>query len=495
MDVLDKTGLGTLWNKIKSFAYSKAQTDSLLGGKAAASHTHPVSQVTGDIPGNRIGGIPLGAAANGVFPKDYGLIQSANRIELIPGSQIDVEYSRDGGATWTDYGMTDEEKSSLTMTGGGRSANVGGRSSKQDVTLDDRVRVTIASGISTLYFLPHTLYIWSSTCGSVLHVTVSARRGTSDSWEALCGDINLRGDSGGTEIGLFNGLPFGGYSLNDYYHWIRLEFRITSLPTYNVPKLLWFAIFGDRSWLQTNNLQRTGHLYAYDALKNATFPAEVRATRLVTGGGTDAQLVTGTGGLLAKSSLAAASHTHSRSQITDFDHDHDDAYAAKSHTHTTQDVAGLYSSLSQMSGKIQDFERDMIVADEKGAANGVATLDSNGKIPTAQLPDNAVAGLSGFSMTVYRSSLSVSSFGMSGTTATVARVSSGVYKVTLSSISTCSFGNVRIFLQPQGLTSGNNGYTACLLTSQTSNEMQFKVETTSGSASDNWGKMNILCIR
>lgn len=493
MDVLDKTGLGTLWNKIKSFAYSKAQTDSLLGGKVGTSDT---------IPGERVGKIRWGKhVANGVFPVSMGMIAGANRLIFLDAQYIGVEYSTDSGTTWTDYGLTDGQKRFL-FCDIGFNCYLGHHPTNPGDGDRLRITVTVPTGSVPYYAQLQEFYIFHSTKGNTkLEGRILTKDFDAGSWSVRSEWLELTGYSGGADISTA-AFPFGTYNSSsaarlNHVEKIMFEFRQTVKPGNGSSALVsYIRAYGLNLWSSGGvGMRGTGHLYAYDALQNATFPAEVRATRLVTGGGTDAQLVTGTGGLLPKSSLAAASHTHSRSQITDFAHDHDAAYAAKSHTHTTQDVAGLYSSLSQMSGKIQDFERDMIVADEKGAANGVATLDSNGKIPTAQLPDNAVAGLSGFSMTVYRSSLSVSSFGMSGTTATVARVSSGVYKVTLSSISTCSFGNVRIFLQPQGLTSGNNGYTACLLTSQTSNEMQFKVETTSGSASDNWGKMNILCIR
>ncbi len=41
-----------------------------------------------------------------------GMVRS-NKTFGLPANQITVEYSRDGGATWTDYGLTNDEKRSL----------------------------------------------------------------------------------------------------------------------------------------------------------------------------------------------------------------------------------------------------------------------------------------------------------------------------------------------------------------------------------------------
>ena len=67
-------------------------------------------------------------------------------------------------------------------------------------------------------------------------------------------------------------------------------------------------------------------------------------------------------------------HTHAQSDITGLS----DALAGKaasSHTHAQVDVTGLSDALSAK-----------VASSEKGAANGVATLDANGMIPTSQIP-------------------------------------------------------------------------------------------------------------
>ena len=37
----------------------------------------------------------------------------ANRLAFMPADAVTIEYSRDGGATWTDYGPTNSQKINL----------------------------------------------------------------------------------------------------------------------------------------------------------------------------------------------------------------------------------------------------------------------------------------------------------------------------------------------------------------------------------------------
>lgn len=45
-----------------------------------------------------------------------------------------------------------------------------------------------------------------------------------------------------------------------------------------------------------------------------------------------------------------------------------------------------FSGLQHLWGKIKDLFNDSVLTTEKGAANGVASLDKNSKVPTTQLP-------------------------------------------------------------------------------------------------------------
>ena len=144
---------------------TQAAINTALYGKAPSSHTHTKSQITDfptSLPAN--GGnastanklttarsISLGSGASGSvnfdgsgnvtlpvnsvseaylswggknFSGSYGCIDAAmiselgaNRLAFGIGEGISIEYSRDGGSTWTDYGLPADTRSSILSTG------------------------------------------------------------------------------------------------------------------------------------------------------------------------------------------------------------------------------------------------------------------------------------------------------------------------------------------------------------------------------------------
>lgn len=108
---------------------------------------------------------------------------------------------------------------------------------------------------------------------------------------------------------------------------------------------------------------------------NANSVAEVNSVRTVAGKSPTAGAITLTA---ADVGAANSSHTHAISHITNLQTTLD-GKAASSHTHAIANITNLQSTLDAKIGTA-----------EKGGASGVATLDSNGKLPTSQLPDLAV---------------------------------------------------------------------------------------------------------
>jgi hypothetical protein len=108
-------------------------------------------------------------------------------------------------------------------------------------------------------------------------------------------------------------------------------------------------------------LTRTATLL--DGSGNTSFPGTVTGTRLIS------NIATGTAPLAVTSTTAVANLNADL-----LDGNHASAFALASHTHAISDVTGLQTSLD---GKISSTE--------KGAQNGVATLDALGLIPANQL--------------------------------------------------------------------------------------------------------------
>jgi hypothetical protein len=85
-----------------------------------------------------------------------------------------------------------------------------------------------------------------------------------------------------------------------------------------------------------------------------------------------------------KSDITDFTHTHLKADITDFAHTHLKADITDfAHTHAVADVTGLQSELNSK-----------IPLTQKGAANGVAALDDQGKIIVSQLPNSVFDNLS-----------------------------------------------------------------------------------------------------
>ena len=264
------------------------------------------------------------ALAGRVSPIDLAMSNefNANRLAFMPPEDITVEYSTDGGTTWIDYGLTDLQKQALVTSSHG--VIIGKNTSP--VTINDKVRVTIKASLNKTYFSARKAHIYVSTAGaSGSNVIVESANVGSETVFQTRGTYPLSGWPG------WNSIPcdytFGG-SENQTYNTrvLRFTFGITGLGSSgsNGLTILSMRMFGENLWsCSGGNIPRTGHLYAYDINKNATFPADVKAptfTGDLTGNATSATKATqdASGNVIAdtyatKTELdakAPKSHTH-----------------------------------------------------------------------------------------------------------------------------------------------------------------------------------------
>ncbi len=224
--------------------------------------------------------------AGNASPVDAGIISelSANRFELLIAAGLQVEYSRDAGATWTDFGLTDEEKMKIFSSIGG-SANVGKSNADNRPDANCLVRFTVTTNTAGLYANLRKFAIFVSTNGSSgSYVTIEkALKQSETTWVNIADHVSLAGWSGWNII---NVEPFSTY-YNSYpesnYSKIRFTFGITK-HTYsgNVGlSILKIQAFGTACWTTPNNIAKTGHVYGYDYQRNVTFPKKVTATEFV----------------------------------------------------------------------------------------------------------------------------------------------------------------------------------------------------------------------
>lgn len=105
---------------------------------------------------------PVDAAMMGMF--------GADRFKAISKADaITVEYSRDGGTTWTDFGLTDERKLQLFSDISGDPSpriNIGKATTGTEITTDYKLRITIDTYATGLYCSLNKFLLDVSTDGS-----------------------------------------------------------------------------------------------------------------------------------------------------------------------------------------------------------------------------------------------------------------------------------------------------------------------------------------
>lgn len=217
---------------------------------------------------------------------------SANRIAYLNPAAITIEYTTNGGSSWSDSGYTNDEK--MWLCTGSQSIAVGqsrsGYSQSTALTTNHWTRITLTAqngSAGYVYTDPRKLLI---NIGSAvgLNCLIEYKTGASGAnWQTF-GTYAVSGWSGWNDIPLILG-TFGGSSTQTSNNWyLRFTFKVTSTRTDSYKgysTILGLRLFGTNNWTSasSNNnkgpISSTGHLYSYDTAANATFPAQITATQ------------------------------------------------------------------------------------------------------------------------------------------------------------------------------------------------------------------------
>lgn len=215
-------------------------------------------------------------------PIDAAMIPtlSANRAAFYPGDRIVVEYTRDGGTTWLDYGADNTTKTALFTTSA--SFVVGKSTTSNIATPSCKLRITIKNTMGKLYSYIQKIAMFVSTGGSTgCTVDIKGRTRTnveaeSDTWANLKTAVPISGYSGWNILQTSFTTYGNSSSKSSQYDEIRFIFSITSHGStaagLSVSKIY---MYGGVGWTTPSTLASTGLIYSYDASQNVVFPANI----------------------------------------------------------------------------------------------------------------------------------------------------------------------------------------------------------------------------
>ena len=289
---------------------------------AVNNHTHTWSSIT-DKPGtftpasHTQGEVTL-TWGGGNFSGSYGPIDAsmipelgANRLAFGNPAGITIEYSRNGGSTWADYGADNNSKVNL-FSPPGAGFLIGKADSTNTATADYLLRVTINTSSFGVYTALNKFMIYCSTNGSTgTYCSIDAAlESTPTTFVSFANKVPISGWSGFNIINTSSITTYGN-SPSSQYGRIRFTFGCTGGSTsYSGLSIVKIYGFGGVGWNAPSNLARTGHIYSIGSGQSATFPGSVTAS-----GGFNGSL---TGNAASSSSIAASSTLDTSAKVDSF---------------------------------------------------------------------------------------------------------------------------------------------------------------------------------
>mgnify|MGYP006891092024 CR=1 FL=1 len=203
----------------------------------------------------------------------------ANRLAFLPASGIKIEYSIDGGATWIDYGATDDQKASLfAMRMGSGSVFYAGKHTKTaECTAKDQLRVTVTP--VDRYASVNMLYLWMTIAGTTATVDIACSTiGAKETFTNVRTDVPISGWSGPNEIRFSQGTFGGGSTQTGNQYSYRFTFK-NKADGKGYVRVMDIRMYGPSAWGTANSMMEKDHIYSWDTNQNVSFPAQVTATK------------------------------------------------------------------------------------------------------------------------------------------------------------------------------------------------------------------------
>lgn len=251
------------------------------------------------------------------FSGDFGALDAAllpalgtSRCAFLPADRITVQYSTNGGSSWTDYGASAQAKVEL-FSGIGYGFTIGKNSSSGVNLANLQLRIIINDTKGYLYTTLNKFIINVGTNGSTgcwcsidAKTQANLAAGT-DTWTNFANKVNISGWSGHNVINTSGFTTCGEASNTSHYAQVRFTFGCTggTSGTYKGLQVYHIYCFGGVGWQTPSNMAKSGHLYTWDYAQNAVFPANVNASGFVKSGSSDSYVLLGGGGHKALSDL------------------------------------------------------------------------------------------------------------------------------------------------------------------------------------------------
>ena len=384
---------------------------------------------------------------------------SPNRLSGLKAAGITIEYSRDSGATWVDYGAADISKRRLFTT---RTASfkVGGEYTAADKS-GCQLRVTIDTSAGGIYTVLYKFHIYLSTNYSQnCKVTIKAALGSSETnfSKVICENQPISGWSGWNVIPIPGGLTTYGNTLSSQYKKIQFTFTQTGLSdtTKTTAGLNVISIFGfgGMGWSTPSNMAMNGHAYSYDGDMSVTFPANITATttgygvitalKFVKSGGTSSQFLKADGSVdsntyaVASNYLALSGGTLTGTVTFNVGADgYADSYTSKGLNMGNSNITGLNSiytaDASDNASEGIHFYRDTTHVDTLWASGGELYFVPNRAIGTGTTAANSNKVIHSGNYTSYVNTTNFPGLNKTGTITKVGTVTSGGVAVSVTS--------------------------------------------------------------
>lgn len=232
-----------------------------------------------------------------------------NSFAFMPPNAVTVEYTNDSGATWLDYGLTDDEKTMfLTPLVGSKILKVGKDGADLADTAQLRITLDFIEARMQLELRKITLCVqtFSGTANGSVRIKILSElyeNYDADIWDEFI-DEDVRSPG-------WMSLPVTdrtnatwGYkgSGTAYPAKLRVIFYRTGTPRYNTTLINMVGL--------SNHVQKGNDIAKYcwpctmDVSQNATFPNAIKGKKLITDGGTSNQVLLGDGSLIPLSELS-----------------------------------------------------------------------------------------------------------------------------------------------------------------------------------------------